>query len=610
MTVPVANPTKVKQRRQHQGQSQSPSREKEFEKSYVFDFQEDQRARAAELDAQNRLDSSRKKKRQLEDRFGSSAPTFPSPNSTTNRKKLISHHSVPAFRHGSDDSLEYSPNHSHLVPSKANRSLNGYIDTAPRIKSGSKASGSRGTTDTKRKVRLRDTDRLIRPQGLERQDSRSGSKSVSSSNSNRGGQSNTKKRGHSMDRGGGLQRSRSATRSHDQSPITRQGSRTMGPRSKSLSSDRRQLSKQGSVSSDRRSGFQKAKSNASMGSQRSIMTGLSLPTVVTQGDKTVVFVPVTQEQARNMAKAPPGSIPIRFKGYFPRKIPPMEETPPKSLVLIWVVVSAELAFDLATTVIAFLSLVESDTCCGERIELGPIPMTVTIPFFMLVLTELAFLFRAMILTMWPSIFTGDVTDDDRAIRESRGFFMKCFCCCLRWKAKVVLEILNFLVLVNPFFGCVIAWMLLYQSDKVESFVVLGLEGVSILLHFFTVYLEGSCKTWGQFLCHCVPLIPFFASVALVLSYLRQGGVCYLVDKEVFMFTGCEICPDGMPPIDNMCQFNGTNYTIANNGIIDLEDLQDLSDVKGTLTKRIEQGEYCGNLRDDGPDMSFCFFSYN
>lgn len=629
MTVPVANPNKVKQRRQAQDSVE------EFEQSYVFDYQEDKRARAADLESptDSRLVSSRQKKRHLEQRFGSSAPTFPSPNTKHNRKKSIGHHSVPVFRDGSDNSLDFDADHSILVPSKANQqSLNGYIQRTPRTKSSSR--GSRGTTDSKRKVQMRDTDRLIRPRGIERQGSGLGPKrhnslgsqsqtqrSVSSHNSSQRGRSPSNKRGHSGgDRTAGQHhRSRSATKSCDRRPpVTRQGSRTMvEPRSRSLSMDRRPsqtrtLSKQGSVCSDRRNGLQKGKSNTSMGSQRSIMTGLSLPTVVTQGDKTIVFVPVTQEQAKSISKTPKGAIPYMFKGYLGRKIPPIEETPPKSLVLIWVLVCAELAFDLATTVIAFLSLVENDTCCGERIELGPIPMTVTIPFFMLVVTELALLFRAMMMTLWPSIFTGDVTDDDLALRASRTSFMQCVCCCLRWKAKIVLQILNFLVVINPFFGCIIAWMLLYQSDKVESFVVLGLEGVSILLHFCTVYLEGSCKTWTQFFCHCIPILPFFASVTLVLFYLKQGGVCYLVDKEVFMFTGCEICPDGLPPIDNMCQFNGTNYTVSSNGIIDFdfENVEALSDVKGTLTKRVEQGEYCGNQRDDGPDMSFCFFSYN
>lgn len=187
--------------------------------------------------------------------------------------------------------------------------------------------------------------------------------------------------------------------------------------------------------------------------------------------------------------------------------------------------------------------------------------------------------------------------------------MQVFCCFLRWKAKFILRVLNFLVLINPFFGCIIAWMLLYQSNKIGCFVVLGMEGASIILHFSTVYLEGSCKTAGQFLFHCIPLIPFFLSVSLVLVFLKQEGVCYLVDNHVFRFSGCELCPNGYPPVDNMCQYNGTNYTVQSDGMIDFQGLQDFSDIKGALTSRVKQGKYCAKDYPDGPDVSFCFFNY-
>lgn len=48
----------------------------------------------------------------------------------------------------------------------------------------------------------------------------------------------------------------------------------------------------------------------------------------------------------------------------------IEEKPSRSIVLIWLIVAAELGFDLGTTVIAFLSFMEDDTCCGNPITLG------------------------------------------------------------------------------------------------------------------------------------------------------------------------------------------------------------------------------------------------
>lgn len=163
-----------------------------------------------------------------------------------------------------------------------------------------------------------------------------------------------------------------------------------------------------------------------------------------------------------------------------------------------------------------------------------IPLGSTIPFFLLVVAELAFLIRAICLTLWPSMMVGgddDTETDDPEDPSRRGkrrsAFSRCCCCFLRWKMHFLLQVVNFLVLLNPFFGCIIAWMLMYQSDETEAFVVLGLEGGSLILHFISVWLEGSFQTCKQIAFHCIPLIPFFISIGLVAYYLKQGGVVSL-----------------------------------------------------------------------------------
>jgi hypothetical protein len=145
---------------------------------------------------------------------------------------------------------------------------------------------------------------------------------------------------------------------------------------------------------------------------------------------------------------------------------------------------------------------------------------------MLVLAELAFLIRAIVLTLWPSMLTGapDDVEDPENPNPKRSNWMNACCCMARWNARFVLQIMNFLVLLNPFFGCVIAWILMYQSDKSEAFIVLGLEAGSLVLHFVSVWLEGSFKTCRQIMLHMIPVLPFFISVGLVLYYLKQGGV--------------------------------------------------------------------------------------
>lgn len=151
-------------------------------------------------------------------------------------------------------------------------------------------------------------------------------------------------------------------------------------------------------------------------------------------------------------------------------------------------------------------------------------------------------------------------------------------------------------------------MLLYQSDKAEAFVVLGLEGGSLILHFISVYLEGSVKDCKSFLIQMIPIIPFIASVGLTLFYLKQGGICYSVEKQVFSFDGCEVCDDGFPPWEGKCWYpNGTSYALQTTNIFAVEDVDDIENV---WTSRSNQTEYCAKDNDGGPPVNFCFYAYD
>ena len=117
-----------------------------------------------------------------------------------------------------------------------------------------------------------------------------------------------------------------------------------------------------------------------------------------------------------------------------RKLINAEVTPPKSLVVIWILMAVELGFDLITTGIAFVSTLGTDKCCGHTVYMGPLPMTTSIPFFFLIVAEITFLIRAILLTLWPSVFeasrvaahgTDDTTDnyygDDDDVDDQVGF---------------------------------------------------------------------------------------------------------------------------------------------------------------------------------------------
>jgi hypothetical protein len=342
----------------------------------------------------------------------------------------------------------------------------------------------------------------------------------------------------------------------------------------------------------------------------------------------------------------------------------VEAVPPRSLVLIWILMAAELGFDLVTTIIAFIATIGEQECCGHTIHLGPLPLTTTIPFFLLILAELSFLGRAILLTLWPSVFgnsldessdTGSTDDDEgfevklsnsehavepekdkvdgnnnseksetqlgdavkvsvchgleevvatdaRSDKKGCRSLRQALCCCLRWNARLTLQALNFLTLLNPFFGCLIAWMLLYQSNKAEAFTVLGLEGFSIILHFVAVRLEGGLRTWYSRLVHSVTVLPFLISVILMLVYLREGGVCYVVESRLFLFSGCAVCPDTLQPPDasGMCG----NVTLDGTGGV-VEDWNNLSwNNLGSLAERgAYQDTYCSEK------TNFCFYSF-
>lgn len=291
----------------------------------------------------------------------------------------------------------------------------------------------------------------------------------------------------------------------------------------------------------------------------------------------------------------------------------VEETPPKSLILIWVVVLGELGFDLGTTIIAFQLFQKKGSCCGKPILVGPLPMSVAIPFIGLICLELAMLVRAIILTLWPSLMQKQSKSEEE--KDDRSMFARVCCCFFRWKVKMIMHIINLLVILNPFFGCVLAWMLLYQSDKTEAFIVLGLEAGSILLHFISTWLEGSVKKFWHFLLHLLPLVPFLATVVLMLLYLKQEGVCYSVKKQLFQFQGCELCPNGLPPVNSTCIDEDMNRVP-----FESSDFFDVSDLQGIASKTSDQDDFCGNqmnltMYQDYEDIKeyeeaqFCFFEY-
>jgi hypothetical protein len=227
-------------------------------------------------------------------------------------------------------------------------------------------------------------------------------------------------------------------------------------------------------------------------------------------------------------------------------------------------VAGELMLDLVTTIISFIALFETFSCCGEPIEMRGMPLGITIPFFLLILVELFMLVRSVRHHLYGT------TSHQSAASSAGGMFA--------FLGSTVSERwVNGLLILNPFFGFMMAWMLLYQSNKKESLAVLGLEAGSLLLHYLSVYFEGNKQTWVSMAIYSLPLIPFAVTVVVILVYLDMGGVCYLVEDSLFWYKGCQVCDDDSLPVDGLCT-DGTGG---------------------------EFGTYCSATGDD----SFCFFYY-
>jgi hypothetical protein len=241
--------------------------------------------------------------------------------------------------------------------------------------------------------------------------------------------------------------------------------------------------------------------------------------------------------------------------------------PSKTLILIWLLVGGELSLDLFSTIVAFVAMLSDFECCGETVELGGLPLGITIPFFILVLIEIVMLLLSIKHNLYKTRAEADREEAASKTDESWSKFLG---------STRRQKLINFMLVLNPFFGFMVAWLLLYQSNKKECFIVLGFEAGSLILHWLSIYFEGNPQTKFSLAFHAIPIVPFMATVIVILVSLQQGGVCYLVEQEYFWYKGCQICTGSIPLGErDECPEGG----------------------QGSL------GQYCGT------EENFCFFPY-
>lgn len=296
------------------------------------------------------------------------------------------------------------------------------------------------------------------------------------------------------------------------------------------------------------------------------------------------------------------------------------------LAVVTLLTASELGLDLGTTILSLVSMLSSFTCCGEEVEVGSWLVGVTIPYSFLVTLEFVILglsikqarantardkirFKQLETIADDEEWFSDEEESSQHKREGgRSAASQRFHEEERENNKVHWGgLIHYVLLLNPFLGCLIAWFLLYEvADKREAFIILGLEGGAVMLMFITGYLRRDKMSFNTLLIHALPLvsdilffqrvvlcgscdfvfphdsyfflqIPLSVTCAMIWYYLQNGGICYRQGN--FQFEGCELCSerDPTPAVGDRCW----------NGAIPYD------------------GTFCG----DTVESRFCYYSY-
>jgi len=169
-------------------------------------------------------------------------------------------------------------------------------------------------------------------------------------------------------------------------------------------------------------------------------------------------------------------------------------------VSVTMITVAELMLDLVTTIISFVSLLQEFNCCGTVIELGGLTLGITIPYFLFILLELILLGCAV--REKAKSDDAETEVDEESFENEHDDLVEKPCRC-----SSMANLVSWLVVANPFLGCLISWVLLYEvSSKKDALWVLGLEAGSVFLMFVTVYLERDHLTCCSLMLHAIPLV--------------------------------------------------------------------------------------------------------
>lgn len=257
-----------------------------------------------------------------------------------------------------------------------------------------------------------------------------------------------------------------------------------------------------------------------------------------------------------------------------------------TVILVAALTLIGLSIDLVTTIISCISLATTLSCCGTKIDTGSLTAGITIPYIVLLFVEftleLCNIRQARKNSAWDKerleLFDdGGVLDDVEFFDEndSQEDYDE-------EKARFHFrEIIEWILLANPFLGCLLTWVLLYEvNDAGQAILILVLNSSSMFFKYCTVIVERAKCSVTTCVLNVVPLFPFAATIFIVNFYMQKGGICWRDGS--FWFDGCE-----------MCKIGGTSVPAPKDA---------LACPDGTPTY---QDDHCGDIQS----KTFCYFNY-
>jgi len=171
-------------------------------------------------------------------------------------------------------------------------------------------------------------------------------------------------------------------------------------------------------------------------------------------------------------------------------------------IAVAMITGIQLLVDLVTTILSFTTIASYPyDCCGTEFRIGVLTFAITLPYFILIIVELVILYFSVRQAVKGKDPHMDSAEEESAFEENDNLVNRpCECSPLS-------TLVSWLVVANPFFGCLMVWAMLHDLVIAESVIwVLGLEAGAVFLMLVTLFLQCKRLTLCTSLLHAMPLV--------------------------------------------------------------------------------------------------------